>query len=270
MKNLLNNISSDEKQRILEQHSGGKLIDTRNFRRLLESKLGNVKPLIVEQEVKQGTGGDPFQYKKEGGKYFYAKKAEGTNAKWVEQTKPDGIKAIQTKIFGETPGANQPANTNQPQTTNNQPANTAQPANTTQPSTTQPSTNQPANTTNQSANQQSSIQWEGVPVKGGTFGAEKCNTSNNMINNQAVKGFLSDGGSTFYSRSTIDQKQKTYYFGYQEPIRANSSYGKKYCKITNVVTYNLKGYTNLNDNQVTNNDYSVYLVTSEEIAKPVE
>ena len=48
LKNLLNNISSDEKQRILEQHSGGKLIDTRNFRRLLESKLGDVKTLLTE------------------------------------------------------------------------------------------------------------------------------------------------------------------------------------------------------------------------------
>ena len=231
--------------------------------------------LIVEQEIKQGAAGDAYQYKKEGGKYFYAKKTEGANAKWIERTDQKGLDAIKTKIFGEQPGAT--SNTNQPVTTNtsNQPVTTNtsnQPANTTntsnQPVTTNTS-NQPANTTNQSANQQSSIQWEGVPVKGGTFGAEKCNTSNNMIDNQAVKGFLSDGGSTFYSRSTIDQKQKTYYFGYQEPIRANSSYGKKYCKITNVVTYNLKGYTNLNDNQVTNNDYSVYLVTSEEIAKPV-
>lgn len=49
MKHILNNISKEEKQRILEQHSGGKTIDTSKFRQLLESKLGNVKPLVMEQ-----------------------------------------------------------------------------------------------------------------------------------------------------------------------------------------------------------------------------
>jgi hypothetical protein len=49
MKHILNNISQEEKQRILEQHSGGKTIDTSKFRQLLESKLGNVKPLLYEQ-----------------------------------------------------------------------------------------------------------------------------------------------------------------------------------------------------------------------------
>jgi hypothetical protein len=51
MKHLLNNLSSEEKNRILEQHNGGKTIDTSNFKRLLESKLGNVKPLINEQST---------------------------------------------------------------------------------------------------------------------------------------------------------------------------------------------------------------------------
>jgi hypothetical protein len=49
MKHILNNISQEEKQTILEQHSGGKFIDTSSFKRLLESKLGNVKPLVMEQ-----------------------------------------------------------------------------------------------------------------------------------------------------------------------------------------------------------------------------
>lgn len=49
MKHILNNISQEEKQTILEQHSGGKFIDTSGFKRLLESKLGNVKPLVMEQ-----------------------------------------------------------------------------------------------------------------------------------------------------------------------------------------------------------------------------
>jgi len=48
MKHLLNNISQEEKNRILEQHTGGKSIDTTRFKSLLESKSGNVKPLIME------------------------------------------------------------------------------------------------------------------------------------------------------------------------------------------------------------------------------
>ena len=48
MKHLLNNNSQEEKNRILEQHKGGKSIDTTRFKDLLESKSGNVKPLIME------------------------------------------------------------------------------------------------------------------------------------------------------------------------------------------------------------------------------
>jgi hypothetical protein len=48
MKHLLNNIPQEEKNRILEQHKGGKSIDTTRFKALLESKSGNVKPLIME------------------------------------------------------------------------------------------------------------------------------------------------------------------------------------------------------------------------------
>lgn len=59
MKHILNNISQEEKQRILKQHSGGKTIDTSKFRQLLESKLGEVKPLVMEQVTgdTQTTGG---------------------------------------------------------------------------------------------------------------------------------------------------------------------------------------------------------------------
>jgi hypothetical protein len=58
MKHILNDISQEEKNRILEQHSGGKTIDTTKFKRLLESTMGNVKPLISEQAAKQVAG--PF------------------------------------------------------------------------------------------------------------------------------------------------------------------------------------------------------------------
>ena len=45
MKHILNDLSQVERNSILEQHSGGKKINTSKFRKLMESKLGNVKPL---------------------------------------------------------------------------------------------------------------------------------------------------------------------------------------------------------------------------------
>jgi hypothetical protein len=50
MKHLLNDLSSEEKNSILEQHNGEIKIDTSKFRTLLESKLGDSKPLITEAE----------------------------------------------------------------------------------------------------------------------------------------------------------------------------------------------------------------------------
>ena len=49
MKHILNNLSSEEKNNIREQYEGGMSVDTSKFRSLLESKLGDVKPLISEQ-----------------------------------------------------------------------------------------------------------------------------------------------------------------------------------------------------------------------------
>ena len=49
MKHLLNNLSEEEKNRIREQHEGGMKVNTEKFKSLLESKLGNAKPLIEEQ-----------------------------------------------------------------------------------------------------------------------------------------------------------------------------------------------------------------------------
>jgi len=256
-------------------------------KRLVESKSDNLKPLISEQDVKQGAAGDPYQYKKEGGKYFYAKKAEGTNAKWVEQTKDIGIKAIATKIFGDpAPSKTQtstkpvdpniPTKENTPLTT---PAPTKSPTNTNTPSPTPAPTKTPTNTnttiptntntntntnTPTTNNQQSIVQWGNIPIVGGTFAADKCN-GGNTINDQQVRGFLSDGGDNFWSKSTIDTKNKTYYFYYQEPIKKNSSSGKKYCKITDIKTYDLTGYTDKRDNTKDNTKYFGYLVTSVEI-----
>ncbi len=49
MKHLLNNLSEEEKNSIREQHEGGMKVNTDKFKKLMESKSGNVKPLINEE-----------------------------------------------------------------------------------------------------------------------------------------------------------------------------------------------------------------------------
>lgn len=49
MKHLLNNLSDDEKNRIREQHTGGKRITIENFKNLVTTKLGDSKPFLNEQ-----------------------------------------------------------------------------------------------------------------------------------------------------------------------------------------------------------------------------
>ena len=49
MKQLLNNMSFEERQNIREQHTGGMKVMSDSFRRLVNGKLGNLKPLISEQ-----------------------------------------------------------------------------------------------------------------------------------------------------------------------------------------------------------------------------
>jgi len=51
MKHLLNDMSSEEKNNIREQHDGGMYIDTTKFKTLLETKLGDAKPLVNEEET---------------------------------------------------------------------------------------------------------------------------------------------------------------------------------------------------------------------------
>lgn len=55
MKHIFNNLSEEEKSKILEQHTGGKEFIIENFNKLVDNKLGNVKPLINEDNV--GGGG---------------------------------------------------------------------------------------------------------------------------------------------------------------------------------------------------------------------
>lgn len=53
MKQLLNDMSFDEKQNIREQHTGGMKVMSGSFRRLVNAKLGDLKPLISEQPQHQ-------------------------------------------------------------------------------------------------------------------------------------------------------------------------------------------------------------------------
>jgi hypothetical protein len=53
MKHILNNLTEEEKNSIREQHTGGMKVMTENFSKLLNSKLGNAKPLVSEQDVNE-------------------------------------------------------------------------------------------------------------------------------------------------------------------------------------------------------------------------
>jgi len=50
MKHLLNNMSEEEKNSIREQHSGGIKLDNKKFQMLVESKLGEVKPFLLNEQ----------------------------------------------------------------------------------------------------------------------------------------------------------------------------------------------------------------------------
>ena len=52
MKHLLNDMPDWEKNSIREQHEGGMKIDTSRFKKLMETKLGDAKPILNE--------GDPY------------------------------------------------------------------------------------------------------------------------------------------------------------------------------------------------------------------
>lgn len=58
MKHILNNLSDEEKNSIREQHMGGMKVVTENFSKLINSKLGDVKPLVSEQTQTLPTSGE--------------------------------------------------------------------------------------------------------------------------------------------------------------------------------------------------------------------
>lgn len=54
MKHLLNNLSEEEKNSIREQHTGGMKIAIDNFKKLVETKQGDVKPYLNESIAGKG------------------------------------------------------------------------------------------------------------------------------------------------------------------------------------------------------------------------
>jgi len=50
MKHLLNNLSEEEKNNIRKLHEGGMNLAIDNFKKLIETKSGDVKPYLLEQE----------------------------------------------------------------------------------------------------------------------------------------------------------------------------------------------------------------------------
>lgn len=57
MKHILNNLTEEEKNTIREQHTGGIKIDNEKFKLMVETKLGDPKPLVQEQF----TGSNSFE-----------------------------------------------------------------------------------------------------------------------------------------------------------------------------------------------------------------
>jgi hypothetical protein len=53
MKHILNNLTEEEKNAIREQHAGGMKVITENFYRLLNSNLGDVRPLSEQAQPSQ-------------------------------------------------------------------------------------------------------------------------------------------------------------------------------------------------------------------------
>ncbi len=49
MKHILNNMSEEEKNSIREQHEGGMKLNTEKFKKLVETKQGDVKEYLSEQ-----------------------------------------------------------------------------------------------------------------------------------------------------------------------------------------------------------------------------
>ena len=62
MKHILNDMSEQEKNSIREQHSGGMKVMTENFNKLINSKLGDSKPLLKEEDMEMSDEQEFFKF----------------------------------------------------------------------------------------------------------------------------------------------------------------------------------------------------------------
>ncbi len=102
-------LSEQEKNRILGLHRKAILEQAATAPTTAATPSTTAATNTTQAQIVQGSGKDPYQYKKENGKYFYAKKSEGQNANWVEAKTPKSIEAIKTNIFKE-PATAKPLN----------------------------------------------------------------------------------------------------------------------------------------------------------------
>jgi hypothetical protein len=65
MKHILNNLTEQEKNAIREQHTGGMKVMTENFSKLLNSNLGDVKPISEQAQPSQYKVGQVLNAKRD-------------------------------------------------------------------------------------------------------------------------------------------------------------------------------------------------------------
>jgi len=58
MKHLLNDLSEEERNSIREQHTGGMKVMTENFKKLINTKQGDVKTLLEQEDDEDESGVD--------------------------------------------------------------------------------------------------------------------------------------------------------------------------------------------------------------------
>jgi len=94
MKHLLNDISESENNRILEQYNNSLLVNTSKFKKLLESKLGDVKPIMEKRNNITLINEDsviPFKNNNEGNRF----------RNWVNDTYPKIASGLKLDREGE-------------------------------------------------------------------------------------------------------------------------------------------------------------------------
>ena len=97
MKHLLNDLSEEEKNGIREQHTGGKKLVIENFKKLVDTRLGDAKPYLNEAEKEGPKPGDYCE-----GEKYYLGQTEKTADEVLDyigkHTVFGGMKCINNKL----------------------------------------------------------------------------------------------------------------------------------------------------------------------------